>query len=83
MFNQYSMVNSGEAGYQRLTIGVEAHMTRNLGIYLHWGYDEFQADFCFRIIILILSVALEHIALFQDIFPVLQIQKGGSHGKVF
>lgn len=28
-------------GYQRLTIGVEAHMTRNLGIYLHWGYDEF------------------------------------------
>ena len=30
-----------EAGYRRLTIGVEAHMTRNLGIYLHWGYDEF------------------------------------------
>lgn len=26
--------HAGEAGYQRLTIGVEAHMTRNLGIYL-------------------------------------------------
>ncbi len=26
------------AGYERLTIGVEAHMTRNLAIYLHWGY---------------------------------------------
>lgn len=27
-------------GYSRLTIGVEAKETRNLGIYLHWGYDE-------------------------------------------
>ena len=26
---------------QVLTIGVEAKETRNLGIYLHWGYDEF------------------------------------------
>ena len=30
-----------DAGYERLTIGVEAHMTRNLAIYLHWGYREF------------------------------------------
>ena len=27
-------------GYTRLTIGVEAKETRNLAIYLHWGYDE-------------------------------------------
>ena len=26
---------------QALTIGVEAKETRNLGIYLHWGYDSF------------------------------------------
>lgn len=26
---------------QALTIGVEAKETRNLGIYLHWGYDTF------------------------------------------
>lgn len=26
---------------KRLTIGVEAAETRNLGIYLHWGYDRF------------------------------------------
>ena len=30
-----------EQGYVYLTIGVEAKETRNLGIYLHWGYDEF------------------------------------------
>lgn len=30
-----------EKGFSRLTIGVEAAETRNLGIYLHWGYDEF------------------------------------------
>ena len=30
-----------EKGYTQLTIGVEAKETRNLGIYLHWGYDEF------------------------------------------
>lgn len=30
-----------EQGYSALTIGVEAKETRNLGIYLHWGYDEF------------------------------------------
>lgn len=28
-------------GYTRLTIGVEARETRNLAIYLHWGYDRF------------------------------------------
>ncbi|MBE6711192.1 MAG: GNAT family N-acetyltransferase [Clostridia bacterium] len=30
-----------EHGYDRITIGVEAAETRNLGIYLHWHYDEF------------------------------------------
>ena len=30
-----------ERGYSQITIGVEAVETRNLGIYLHWGYDEF------------------------------------------
>ena len=29
------------AGYSYLTIGVEAKETRNLAIYLHWGYNEF------------------------------------------
>ncbi len=28
-------------GFTRLTIGVEAAEARNLGIYLHWGYDRF------------------------------------------
>lgn len=28
-------------GITRLTIGVEATETRNLGIYLHWGFDLF------------------------------------------
>ena len=28
-------------GYTHLTIGVEARESRNLGIYLHWGYDQF------------------------------------------
>ena len=27
--------------YKRLTIGAEAKETRNLAIYLHWGYNEF------------------------------------------
>lgn len=30
-----------DMGFTRLTIGVEAAETRNLGIYLHWGYDQF------------------------------------------
>ena len=30
-----------DQGYQKLTIGVDAKETRNLAIYLHWGYDEF------------------------------------------
>lgn len=32
---------AAEHGYDYLTIGVEAKETRNLGIYLHWGYTEF------------------------------------------
>ena len=32
---------AAEAGFERLTIGVDASETRNLGIYLHWGYDKF------------------------------------------
>lgn len=28
-------------GFRRLTIGVEAQETRNLAIYLHWGYNRF------------------------------------------
>lgn len=28
-------------GYSYLTVGVEAKETRNLAIYLHWGYNEF------------------------------------------
>ena len=28
-------------GITRLTIGVEAAEARNLGIYLHWGFDQF------------------------------------------
>ena len=34
---------AAEHGYTRLTIGVEARETRNLAIYLHWGYDVFVA----------------------------------------
>lgn len=30
-----------QCGYTHLTIGVEASETRNLAIYLHWGYTEF------------------------------------------
>ena len=30
-----------EHGYSQITIGVEAVEARNLGIYLHWGYDRF------------------------------------------
>ena len=32
---------SAEHGYSRVTIGVEAVEARNLGIYLHWGYNQF------------------------------------------
>ena len=32
---------SVQCGYSYLTIGVEASETRNLAIYLHWGYTEF------------------------------------------
>lgn len=37
MMEQYA----AQQGYRRLTIGVEARETRNLAIYLHWGYREF------------------------------------------
>lgn len=30
-----------ENGVKALTIGVEANESRNLGIYLHWGFNEF------------------------------------------
>lgn len=30
-----------EHGYRKLTIGVEAKESRNLAIYLHWGFQEF------------------------------------------
>ena len=32
---------AAEHGYSRVTIGVEAVEARNLGIYLHWGYNQF------------------------------------------
>lgn len=37
VMEQYAADN----GFARLTIGVDASETRNLGIYLHWGYDKF------------------------------------------
>lgn len=37
MMERYAAQN----GYKRLTIGVEARETRNLAIYLHWGYNQF------------------------------------------
>jgi len=38
---QYMEKDARHMGYCRLTIGVEAAETRNLAIYLHWGYDRF------------------------------------------
>ena len=32
---------AAQRGFTRLTIGVEAKETRNLAIYLHWGYNKF------------------------------------------
>ena len=32
---------AAEHGYRKVTIGVEAVEARNLGIYLHWGYNQF------------------------------------------
>ena len=31
-----------EEGYKTAIIGVEPQETRNLAIYLHWGYDKFE-----------------------------------------
>lgn len=36
MMEQFAL----KQGYKKLTIGVEAKETRNLAIYLHWGYNE-------------------------------------------
>ena len=33
-----------EKGVNELTIGVEAKETRNMAIYLHWGFTEFVAS---------------------------------------
>lgn len=33
--------DAAEKGFSTLTIGVEAAETRNLAMYLHWGYDKF------------------------------------------
>ena len=38
---RYMEASAKDMGFSRLTIGVEAAQTRNLGIYLHWGYDRF------------------------------------------
>lgn len=38
---QYMEAAAKEMGYRRLSIGVEAAETRNLAMYLHWGYDTF------------------------------------------
>lgn len=37
----YIEENAKKQGIKELTIGVEAKETRNLSIYLHWGYDIF------------------------------------------
>ncbi len=34
-------LHAAQLGYSYLTIGVEAKESRNLAIYLHWGYNEF------------------------------------------
>ena len=35
-----------DLGYKRITVGVEPKESRNLAIYLHWGYDTFvRADY--------------------------------------
>lgn len=47
------------AGYKAITIGVEARETRNLAIYLHWGYNEFiKADYEDNVLILYYSKVL-------------------------
>ena len=38
---KYMEAYAKDRGFSRVTIGVEAAETRNLGIYLHWGYDQF------------------------------------------
>ena len=41
---RYMEQSAKAMGYRRLTIGVGAEETRNLAIYLHWGYDQFIAS---------------------------------------
>ncbi len=38
---RYVEASAAQMGFSRLTIGVEAAESRNLAIYLHWGYDQF------------------------------------------
>lgn len=38
---QAMMQYAKELGYGQITIGVEPCEARNLGIYLHWGFDQF------------------------------------------
>ena len=38
---QHMEAYAREKGIKELTIGVEAKETRNIGIYLHWGYNVF------------------------------------------
>ena len=38
---KYMEAYAAKQGYRRVTIGVEAVEARNLGIYLHWGYNQF------------------------------------------
>lgn len=41
---RYLEMEAWQAGFRQLTIGVSAAETRNLGIYLRWGYDCFIAS---------------------------------------
>ena len=38
---KYMEAYAAKQGYRRVTIGAEAVEARNLGIYLHWGYNQF------------------------------------------
>ena len=38
---RYMEESAAQMGFTKLTVGVEAAETRNLGIYLHWKYNQF------------------------------------------
>lgn len=38
---QYMEASVREMGFTQLTMGVDAAESRNLAIYLHWGYNRF------------------------------------------